>query len=860
MITKKLGYLASTAIVASLALSGNAFAQADDEIIVTATKRETTLQATPVAVTVTTADTIEKARILDLQDLQSVVPSLRVNQLQTSQNVNFIVRGFGNGANNAGIEPSVGVFIDGVYRSRSAAQIGDLPKLERAEVLSGPQSTLFGKNASAGVVSITTAAPKYETQGHFELGVGSFSEFVGKAYVTTGVSENVAVSLGGSYNTRNGFFESVAGQSAVNDKNRWNIRGQALIEPSDATTIRLIADYSQIDEICCAVTNIINEGAAGALQFLGGPNAIADANDPFALNSYFDSDPVNTVDDYGVSMQIDHDFANFALTSISSYRSNSSFYDQDADYSSLDSLTVSSDQEIDTITQELRLTSTTGEKLDWMVGGYFFSEDINQVGGLDFGVDTRPYFDVLLGGPDTLAGLEPLYGVPVGTWFGDQTQTVETFTQDNTAWSIFGSADYHLSDRLTVTGGLNYTNDKKTVTGSTVNNELFASLDLFNTPTLLGVPLPDVLLGAELPNLFLACGATDVPTLLASPACGGPLAGLTGAQAFGAVQAGVNAGVQGLQGLQFQPQFLAFPNSVEDGKTDDSKLTWTARVAYEANDNLNVYASAATGFKSTSWNLARDSRPFASDEAALVAAGLNQNNQTYTGRFANPEDAFVLEVGMKGKFNNGSFNLAVFDQTIKDFQGNAFVGGGFILTNAGQTSVRGFEVGAKYNPTDRLSVGFDATVLDSNYDSFTNAPGPGLEADGSDNTVDLTGRRVGAIPTLAFSTFLNYEYEFNNGMTSYFHADYQHESEVPITNVLRTITPERAIGITRQIDLVNASVGLKMENGFGVQLWAKNIFGDEFLRSIFPGVAQTGIVNAYRNSPGTYGINLRKTF
>ena len=94
-------------------------------------------------------------------DLQTAVPSLRVSQLQSSANTNFIIRGFGNGANNAGIEPSVGVFIDGVYRSRSAAQIGDLPNVERIEVLRGPQSTLFGKNASAGVISIVTQKPQY---------------------------------------------------------------------------------------------------------------------------------------------------------------------------------------------------------------------------------------------------------------------------------------------------------------------------------------------------------------------------------------------------------------------------------------------------------------------------------------------------------------------------------------------------------------------------------------------------------------------------------------------------------------------------------------------------------------------------
>jgi len=134
----------------SVAQEGSGFLE---EVVVTATKRSQTLQDIPIAVSVTTADTIEKAQIQDLLDLQSVVPSLRVSQLQSSAASNFVIRGFGNGANNVGIEPSVGVFIDGVYRSRSAAAISDLPRLERVEVLSGPQSTLFGKNASAGVVS-----------------------------------------------------------------------------------------------------------------------------------------------------------------------------------------------------------------------------------------------------------------------------------------------------------------------------------------------------------------------------------------------------------------------------------------------------------------------------------------------------------------------------------------------------------------------------------------------------------------------------------------------------------------------------------------------------------------------------------
>ena len=144
----KKSILLSSSLVLAAALAASATAQVEDEIIVTATKRPSTLQETPVAVTVTSSETIEQAQILDIKDLQSVVPTFRVSQLQNTANTTLTIRGFGNGGNNYGIEPAVGLFIDGVYRSRAAAQISDLPALERIEVLSGPQSTLFGKNAS----------------------------------------------------------------------------------------------------------------------------------------------------------------------------------------------------------------------------------------------------------------------------------------------------------------------------------------------------------------------------------------------------------------------------------------------------------------------------------------------------------------------------------------------------------------------------------------------------------------------------------------------------------------------------------------------------------------------------------------
>ena len=176
-----------------------------NEIIVTATKREQTLQETPVAVSVTTAETIEQAQIRDITDLQSVVPSLRVSQLQSSFATSYSVRGFGTDGNNLGLEPSVAVFVDGVYRSRAISQISDLPNLQRVEVLRGPQSTLFGKNASAGVISIVSSEPSFQFGGNVEASYGNFDAFVGKAYVTGPISETIAASFAGGYNRRDGY-------------------------------------------------------------------------------------------------------------------------------------------------------------------------------------------------------------------------------------------------------------------------------------------------------------------------------------------------------------------------------------------------------------------------------------------------------------------------------------------------------------------------------------------------------------------------------------------------------------------------------------------------------------------------------
>ena len=215
---KSLAMLAAACLTipaVSVAQEGNGLLE---EIIVTASKRSATLQETPIAVSVTTGDTIQKAGIQDVIGLQSVVPTLRVTQLQSSTNTTFSIRGFGNGANNEGIEPSVGIFVDGVYRSRAGAAISDLPRLERVEVLSGPQSTLFGKNASAGVISVVTPKPSGETGGYVEGSLGNIGYTNFKGLFESAVSEDLSFDVSANYTQRDGYFENIAGGGAVNER------------------------------------------------------------------------------------------------------------------------------------------------------------------------------------------------------------------------------------------------------------------------------------------------------------------------------------------------------------------------------------------------------------------------------------------------------------------------------------------------------------------------------------------------------------------------------------------------------------------------------------------------------------------
>lgn len=830
-----------------------------NEIIVTATKREQSLQDVPVAVSVATGELIERAQVRDLKDLQSLVPSLRVAQLQSSANTNFIIRGFGNGANNPGIEPSVGVFVDGVYRSRTAAQIGDLPDVARVEVLRGPQSTLFGKNASAGVISLVTREPKYKFGGNVEASYGNYNAMVLKGYVTGGLTETIAASLAAGINKRDGTAMDLGYGDKANERNRWFVRGQALFEPNDALKVRLIADYDKLDENCCAVVNLRRSGATTALEALGGK--VNDFRTPFANVAYSNFPSSNRIENWGVSGQADYSVGPLKLTSITAYRSSRAKTNQDSDFTSADLLGGNmGDVELDTFTQELRLSAGFMDVFNAMLGAFYFNENVRNQNALTFGTQFRPYVNLLSAGGITALETQVL-GLPANTFQKPGQGIFDDFRMKNTAWSVFGNVDVQLGQKLTLTLGANYTQDRKTVRSNTVSTDAFSALDLVAIGG--GVIRNTVIaqqVGAALGQTSPA-NATQIATFAGlQPAIYSAI--VSGATAFaGANQ--TNPAVNpllALRSLQFLPPFLNIPNAVENGKSRDNDLSWTARLAWDVTDSLNAYISYATGFKASSFNLSRDGRPLASDRAALAAAGLVTPNLTTGSRYAGPENAKVLELGLKANWGMASANLTLFKQTINGFQSNVFTGTGFALANAGQQTTHGIEFDGMVKPVKPLTLNLSLVWLDPKYVSF---PGSALG--------DASGTKPADIPGISATLGAQWNQELGNGDRVILRGDWHYESEVQVLEGLPGFIQRNALGqvisyqpafdaarpFQREVSEINASLTYAMMNGLELSIWGRNLTNDRHLIQIFNSVVQSGSISGYPNQPRTYGATVR---
>ncbi|NIB45197.1 TonB-dependent receptor [Pseudomaricurvus alkylphenolicus] len=431
-----------------------------EEIIVTATKRAKSLQDVPVAITAYSGDDLSARGVFQVRDLQELSPSLTINTTTNSSQAIVRIRGIGSSGTNPGFESAVGVVIDGVVRSRAGQALGDMLDIERIEILRGPQGTLFGKNTSAGALSLISRSPEYETNGSVNISVGDYNQrrqqFV---FNTALIEDELAFRISGSNHERDGFLDKLSpGTSGeveesdyFNDRDRYAGKAQLLWEPNHDFSARMIVDYSTLDEIGSNGVPMITAPVWQSIYTSLGAYVQPDNNlDDRRVQTT--TDPFEKTTAKGISTELNWDLGWAELTSITAYRDFETTRSFDLDQGGTDMLRpLIEDNTIKSVSQEIRLAGISGD-VEWLVGGYAFRDEIALDSGVFFGTHGNDVFAALLGAP--VAAVPEIDGQGI-------TQTLK---QESSGYALFTHNTWHATDNLDIVMGLRVSTETKEAT------------------------------------------------------------------------------------------------------------------------------------------------------------------------------------------------------------------------------------------------------------------------------------------------------------------------------------------------------------------------------------------------------------
>jgi iron complex outermembrane receptor protein len=448
----KAASLAVLAVATAANAQEQAAAESDSiEIVVTAQKRSESIQDVPVAVSVVTGQQLENLGAVNIEGATALVPSLTFRKGGTSLNSSLFLRGVGTINFSIAAEPSVAVVLDGVVLARAGEGFGDLYDLERIEVLRGPQGTLFGKNASAGVVNIVSKRPEAEFGGSVELGAFEGGEYKAKAMVNAPLSDTVRSRITAFYGEYDGNIRNLTTGQDINGYKRYGVRAVVEADASETLKLTAIADWRKADDDCCG--EVIGTAPTGAASgTLPGVNFAGDGVRQVRNNLVTRTEE----EAWGVSLQGDLEMGDHTLTSITSYRKWDNREIREGDwldrvYVGVAQLHDDGPQKADTLTQELRLTSPTGQMFEYVVGGYYYRADAERTFTRNVITCTASTSPAVTGGTAVpcLAGTSTTTNISGTATFGS--------TFENMA--LFGQGTINVSDAFRVIAGLRFTSD-----------------------------------------------------------------------------------------------------------------------------------------------------------------------------------------------------------------------------------------------------------------------------------------------------------------------------------------------------------------------------------------------------------------
>ncbi|GGE86700.1 TonB-dependent receptor [Sphingomonas prati] len=879
-------------------------------IVITATRRASPLSDVPIAVTAVTAASLQNSGATDIRQLNQLAPSLLVSSTGSEANGSARIRGIGTVGDNPGLESSVAVFIDGVYRSRTGSGLNELGEIERVEVLRGPQGTLFGRNASAGLINIVSKKPSFTQEGYGEATYGNYDFLRLSGGISGPIGKSgIAYRLDGIYVKRDGFYKNVTqggdSESRINDRNRYFVRGQLLYEPSDDFSVRLIGDYSRRNESCCGAVFVATresvDPTANPASATGGVNtdgaSVQSATNRIVdilNNPYFSAniptqanlDPYNRevsvtpgrtyknlTTDWGGSAQFDWDLGPGTLTSITAYRQYKAGGAADVDYTAADLVYRGDDsdnyRQFKTFSQEARFQgSAFSGVLDFLVGGYYSNEKLRLVDNIKFGTQYGQFAACRI-----VATISPVAALRAPGSPGCLSAAGRA-----TLTGAFGAAAPTILRGIDNLGTISDKGDNRAVYNQRSENYAFFTHNIINITDTLSVTL-----GARYTNETKKFDAnfnndnTICPTqqallgpLLANPALGAIAGGIVTLSCQGNSSPALNA--LNLNSTRKEDEF-----------TGTGVLSWkpTARVL--------TYASYSKGYKAGGFNL---------DRSALGGANgvfSPRTNADADGLQFEPEKVDAYEIGAKYSSRHFNLNVAAFRQEFKTFQLNTFNGSIFIVQNiaACKTSLnggdtdnsratgtctggtkagvisQGVEVEAALFPVRDFQVSAGYTYADTHYRRNLVGSSSGVALDPA--LFLLSGRQMSNSPKNVVTVSATWTPELtSSGIHGLVYADTRMTSAY---NTGSDLFPEKA---QEGFAVVNARIGLRgPANAWALELWGQNIFDKQYQQVAFNapfqgansvaqtqafGVTANQLFASYLAEPRTFGVTARTKF
>jgi iron complex outermembrane receptor protein len=846
-------------------------AQQIEEVVVTAQKREENVQEVPISISTYSGEFLDQSGIDTLQDLGDYAPNLTLSTSSNIVNNRIIMRGVGSVGDNA-LEPSVAVFIDGVYYPRTSALVGSLTDIEQVEVLRGPQGTLFGRNASMGALNIRTRAPSDEFEGELRGSYGNYDALRVDGSVSGPINDMLSGRLAFHHSNRDGYgdnnFLNAGNHKEFGDWEDLTVRGKLYFEPTADLSATITVDYASVDNegnVIEVKDDTVLPGYAPIISAVLSPTGPFQPTGPVPEmlddgDYHINQDHRDQADDeqYGISADISWKVGSHTIRSITAYRdwSNESF--ESALRLPADLFNRVSGYDAETISQEVQLLSPTDGRFQYVAGLYYYDEDYRIDQNFDLGAD---FCSPAVGNLVTATAARTL---------------IPTLTAAFTPLIGAGLA------QAVATGIV--------VGAITTPAQLVA----------LGVPAPlaPVLLAAapSAPTIGGAAAASCAAGPQTAAVDGEFRQDVTSLALFGQLTVNVTDQLRLTGGLRWTSDekdgsfdsiinnpIVAPPSptnpfglqlraaeSAPDLKFDDNELTWMVNVSYFATDDIMLFGSYSTGFKSGGFNSEGANRPLTVDE-----------------RVFGSETVDNWELGMKSMWFDQRLvaNLTWYHTEISDFQDRQFDGVNFIVQNAGQLTQQGIELDLQARPMEPLTLLLGVSYLDSEFDEFPNAtnlpaivaatqamnrarlaaglpplPVPPQDLKGERNhfspewQLSLSAEWADALPNTNLGWFVRGEYQF---------VDDQNVGAETNAN------PQ---SIQRGYDLVNARIGLRgSESRWELSAFVRNAFDQEFCQTIFnqPIGTTLGLVDAVSlggmqrcvlGTPQTWGVEAAYRF